>query len=242
MNKFLIRAVFLLSLTTVLLFNSFSVFAAGDEEPTVTPEPEVQEEESDIPVYGGVPVYGGGIISPREGEVIVEKKVLNPATGVFVDHLGPTDPKYKPLDIIAFQIRVQNSAEEELAEINLVDTLPDFVDFSSGPGEYDEKNRQLNFKVENLVGGASEVFEIKVRASHQSTFPEEESVLCPVNVIEATVEDKTDRDESQFCIEKEVAELEPQETPEAGPFNWLLLIPGLLGSMSVGSFLRRKTK
>lgn len=254
MKKILYGAVFFLALTLALslsLVQPVSLYAAGDEVPTPTPTPLVEEEVADevenkggmplyggVPVYNGVPVYGGGIISPREGDVLIEKKVLNPASGIYVDHLSPTDPMYHPLDIISFQIRVQNSGEEELSEIVLTDTLPDYLDYMSGPGEYDEENRQVNFTVDNIVGGASEVFEIKARISHQSTLSEDKNVVCPVNVVEAVAGERTDRDESQFCIEKE--QVPPPAIPESGPAGWMITIPGLFTSLFAGFYLKRK--
>src|SRR3989344_8511326 len=144
MKNLLDRAVFFLVLTLISVSLSLSLtsqsYAAGDEKQTPTPTPKGELEEQTkggVPVYGGEPVYGGGVITPKEGEILVDKMVKNPATGTFVDHLGPTDPKYRPLQIISFQIKVNNPSDETLDVVEVVDTLPDFVDFISGPDNYD---------------------------------------------------------------------------------------------------------
>ena len=160
MNNLLNRAVFyfvLILLTLALtLSRPVNSYAAGDEEePTPTPEEEVEEI---VETKGGEPVYGGGVISPREGDILLEKTVKNPASGVFVDHLGPTDPRYRPLQIITFLVKVQNPGEETMDSIDVVDTLPEFVDFMSGPGSYDADNRQISWTVNNLDGGNSKLF------------------------------------------------------------------------------------
>ena len=244
-------AIIIITLVLSLTFSG-SILAAGDEEPAPTVEPtavpeeeagqEEQPEESKggisvngSPQYGGEPVYGGGVISPREGDFLVDKAVKNPATDEFVDHLGPTDPKYRPLDIVVFQIKVNNPGTQDIAAIEAVDSLPEFIDFMTGPGEFDPDSRKLTFTVEGLSAGETKEFEIKARVSHESLLPEEKSVLCPVNVVDASFADKTDHDESQFCLEKEM--VIPQ-VPEAGTPG--LILP-LLGSVfSAGLFLRKK--
>ena len=162
--------------------------------------------------------------------------VKNPATGTFVDHLGPTDPKYRPLDIVVFQIKVNNPGDEELNVVEVVDLLPDFLDFMTGPGNFNKESRKLTFKVEGLKNGETKNYEIKARISHQSTFPEEKNVVCPVNIVEAVFGDKTDRDESQFCIEKEMI---APEVPEAGAESIILAL--LSGVLPAGLYLRKKS-
>ncbi|OGG18921.1 hypothetical protein A3D78_05695 [Candidatus Gottesmanbacteria bacterium RIFCSPHIGHO2_02_FULL_39_14] len=243
MKNLLDRAVFFLVLTLISVSLSLSLtsqsYAAGDEKPTPTPTPKEELEEQTkggVPVYGGEPVYGGGVISPREGDILLEKMVKNPASGIFVDHLGPTDPRYRPLQIITFQVRVQNPGEETLENIAVVDSLPDFLDFMSGPGTYDADNRQLSWTVKNLDGGNSELFEIKARVSHESILPEDKEVICPVNVVEANAPDRSDRDESQFCIEKKI---EIPQVPSAGPSLWLITSLSITSSLIGGLIIRR---
>lgn len=239
MNKMLNRAVFFLALILISIALTGKVHAAGSAEPTTTPSQETKGGISiygGAPIYGGQPVYGGGVIVPKEGEIIVDKMVKNPSTGSFVDHLGPTDPKYRPLNIVTFQIKVNNPGDSTLDQVEVTDTLPDFADFMTGPGIYDQNSRKLRFFVKGLEGGETENFEIKARVSHQSSFPEDKSVVCPVNVVEARMGEKNDRDESQFCIEKEI---EVPQVPQAGAETAVL---ALLGSaLSTGLYLRKKT-
>ena len=243
MKKSLLRAGFFLAFITVLLGFPFSISAAGDQQPSPTPEEEkaVEETKGSVPIYGGAPygspVYGGGVIAPKEGEVIIDKMVKNPASGSFVDHLGPTDPKYRPTDIVYFQIKVQNPSDERLDVVEITDSLPDFVDFMTGPGNYDSETGKMTFKVEDLEPGDTRTFELKARVSHQATLPEEKNVICPVNLVEAVFGNKSDSDESQFCIEKE---MEVPQVPEAGADP--LMLSGLASALSLGFWLRKKSQ
>lgn len=191
-----------------------------------------------VPIYGGEPVYGGGVITPREGELLVDKTVRNPATGIFVDHLGPTDPKYRPQQVITFKIVVSNPSSETLEKVDVTDTLAEFVDFMSGPGKYDPESRKLTFPVENLGPDSSQEFELKGRTVHQAVLPADKDIVCPVNFVEAVAGDLSESDESQFCIEKEMPT--PPEVPSAGPEYWILSLVGFSGAALTGMFLRKK--
>ncbi|MBI4991259.1 DUF11 domain-containing protein [Candidatus Gottesmanbacteria bacterium] len=186
---------------------------------------------------GCVPVYGGGVQCPRVGQVLIDKTVRNPSTGIFVDNLGPSDPKYRPQWIITFRVTVKNSGDQTLDKVTVVDKLPQYIDFMSGPGTYDSKGRTLTWDVNSLAGGASQVFEIKGKVVHPAVLPAEKSVVCPVNVADAKSNSQTDHDESQFCIQKEL--VVPQ-VPTAGPEHWLLSIAGLSTAGIIGLYLRKK--
>lgn len=192
---------------------------------------------------GCVPVYGGGVQCPRPGQVLVEKKVQSPSTGIYVDNLGPSDPKYRPQQLITFQIIVQNSGEQTLNSINVKDTLPQYVDFMSGPGNYDSKSKTVSWTVSNLMGGSSEVFYLKGRIVHPTLLPDL-NIICPtqanpqpVNMVDAEVIGQKDHDESRFCIQKEII---VPVVPKAGPEHWLLTLAGFSILFPTGLILRKK--
>lgn len=216
MNKIL-KAVFFLAISAgVTLLASKNVLADGD----------------------CVPVYGGGVQCPRVGQVLIDKTVRNPSTGVFVDNLGLSDPKYRPASFVTFRLTVKNSGDQALEKVIVVDKIPQFVDFMTGPGTYDAKNKTLTFEVKNLDGGSSQVFEITGRVVHQAVLPEAKNVVCITNVVDAKADSQTDRDESQFCIEKR---MEVPTVPKAGPEDWLLILTGLSTVLTSGLYLRRKS-
>lgn len=190
--------------------------------------------------YGGggcVPVYGGGVQCPRVGQVLVDKKVRNPATGIFVDNLGLSDPKYLPQQVITFQIIVKNSGNDTISGVNVTDNIPQFIDFMSGPGSYDSKARIISFTVSNLEGGNSQTFEVKGRVVHSAVLPTEKSIICPVNVIDASTNSQKDHDESQFCIEKQIV---VPTVPKAGPEHWIVSLGGLSIVFGFGVYFRKK--
>ena len=187
---------------------------------------------------GCVPVYGGGVQCPRAGQVLINKTVRNPSTGVFVDNLGLNDPKYRPLQTVIFHITVQNSGDQNLDTVKVADKIPQFLDFMSGPGSYDPSSRVLTFTASNLVGGTSQTFEVKGRVVAASVLPPEKSVVCPVNIADAVSGSQSDHDESQFCIEKQLV---VPAVPKAGPEHWLATL-GIFGSALIaGLYLRKRS-
>jgi uncharacterized repeat protein (TIGR01451 family) len=204
-------------------------------------------------IYGGgagcTPIYGGGVQCPRSGEVLIDKLVLNPATGIFVDNLGPNDPKYRPLMTATFRIIVRNPADQTLDSIVVTDTLPSYVDFMSGPmgSTYNSASRILTWTVTGLAGGSSQIFDVKVHIASEAVLPADLTVICPTNVspqpinaVDARSSDgKTDRDTSSFCIEKTP---KMAVTPKAGPEHWLLSLLSLGATLKTGLILRRKGK
>lgn len=187
---------------------------------------------------GCVPVYGGGVQCPRVGQVLIDKTVRNPSTGLFVDNLGPSDPKYHPQWTVTFRLVIKNSGDQTLDRVTVTDKLPDFVDFMSGPGNYDSNSKTLTFDVFNLTGGSAQTFEIKARVVHAAVLPADKNVVCVLNNVEAQTSSQKDADTSQFCIEKEMI---VPSVPSAGPEHWILSFAGLSTALTIGLYLRKRT-
>lgn len=227
MRNFAKTLVLIFFLFVTYLTNSSVVLADG-VIPTVTPG-----------VGNCIPVYGGGVQCPRVGQVLINKTVRNPSTGIFVDNLGPADPKYRPEWLVNFKITVQNTGDQMLNDVKVTDKLPDFVDFTSGPGTFDSNSETLTFDVLNLAGGTSQTFDVVVRTVHAAVLPVNQSVVCPVNTVDAVVTDtnQTDHDTSQFCIEKQV---NVPAVPSAGPREWAVTFAGFASALTAGLYLRKK--
>lgn len=218
MNK---KILSLFAVTSLFVLSATSVYAGGTDQ---------------YGAGGCTPVYGGGSNCPRPGQVLIDKTVLNPATNIFVDNLGPNDPKYKPEQVVTFRLTVKNPGDETIGHINVSDKLPDFIDYMSGPGSYDSKTRTINFSIDNLAGGDSQNYEIKARTVHVVALPKDKNIICPVNVVDAVSDNQKDHDESQFCIEKTS---EVKKVPSAGAE--MLVIPALTTALGMGVYLKKKT-
>lgn len=248
MKQPIFNIIIVLALALSSLPFAVSVNAAGAEEVTPTQPPSTTK--GGVPIYGapvyGEPVYGGGVIVER-GAVLVDKKVQNPATGEFVDHLSVTDPKYRPKEIIIFKLKVSNPSDTTLSQVVVKDTFPKLngqvaVDFMEGPGIYDTSSNTLNFTVADLSPNTSQEFTVKGRVVHPALLVKDKNIICPDpgNVVEAHADKLYDRDEAKFCIVREF-EKEVPEVPEAGPAEWFISLAGLATAFVAGQFLRKKS-
>lgn len=249
MKKMLQKAVFFGLITSFgLSFFKSSAYAAGGYlSPTPTP---TVTAGGTTTTYGGqapcIPVYGGGVECPRPGQVMIEKRVRNPATGFFVNNLGPNDPKYRPQTVVSFQVTVRNPGDTIIDRVTVTDTLPAYLDFMNGPGSYDGNTNKLTWDVTNLGAGETQSFTIQGRVSHPAKLPEQQNVICPtnenpqpINIVDAAASNgQTDHAESRYCIEREMV---VPTVPKAGPENWFLSLSGLLSSLGIGIKLRKKS-
>lgn len=197
------------------------------------------------------PIYGGGLTCIGQGELTINKMVQNPQTGGLVDNLTVSDPRFSPDSSITFQIAVANPGNETLSEVTITDTFPTYVNFVSGPGNFDNASRKLTFRVNNLKPSETRTFTIVGKVAGAGSLPQNQAMTCDVNQSHAQANNgKTSADNSQFCIEKQVQVTKgglpvlpvPQkqfQTPPTGPE--MLPLIGLIPAGLGGFYLRRKT-
>lgn len=231
------RKILFFSITSIVIFfaSSTTVFAAGAYGGDT---------------YGGggcVPVYGGGTSCPPEGEY-VDKTVKNPATGAYVDALGPEHPvntRYQPGDEVSFRIQVKNSSNQAINHLDVIDTLPLYTTFVSGPGAFNAGSRTVNYTIDSLAAGAVNEQFLTVRVVPANDLAKDKTLLCGregvKNVVTMTEEGRaTKYDEAPFCIAKPLPAITATKVPAAGVEVFVL--PGLLSLLGGGLYLGRKAR
>lgn len=151
------------------------------------------------------PIYGGGQTCVTIGNAVINKKIFNPSTSVFVDNLGVNDPKYQPDYIVNFKLEVTNNGNTNIARVDVKDIFPQYVEWLSGPGNFDQKTKTLTFTMENLAPNETRVFLVIGKVVAINQFPNNQNLICVVNqAVATTVEGAISQDNSQFCIERKV--------------------------------------
>jgi uncharacterized repeat protein (TIGR01451 family) len=179
--------------------------------------------------------YGG---NENPGQIMVDKLVRDPATGNYVDNLGLQNYKYYADNTVFFSIEVQNTGGTTLTQTTVIDTLPVYVQYVGG-GNYDTKNRQVKWTLNNLLPSEKRTLSLQVKVNSYSDLPSEKTVLCPVNVVYVeALAGGTDTDRTQFCIEKKI--MVSKEVPKAGAPLGLLMGLGSLTTLIGGFKLKRK--
>lgn len=201
------------------------------------------------------PIYGGGETCTTSENIQLNKTVLNPQTNKFVDSLNINDANYQPGNTITFKITVANTGKSKISKINVTDIFPQYVNFISGSGNFDDNTKTLNFEVQDLEAGKSKDFTVVGRVFGASQLPtDQKNTICVVNQAIATNSDdesQKNQDNVKICIEKtastsgfpafsttdEASEI--TTTPATGPemFGLISLIP----TGFAGWFLRKKS-
>lgn len=197
------------------------------------------------------PIYGGGQTCVTIGSAVVNKKILNPSTNVFVDNLGINDPRYSPGFIVNFRLEVTNTGNATINKVDVKDIFPQYIDFNSGPGNFDPITKTLTFSLDNLAPNETRIFIVIGRVITSTQLPTS-GIVCVVNQVIATAsEGAISQDNSQFCIERKIATttkggfpiLSPvpvTTTPSTGPESLALF--AMIPTGIAGWFLRKKSE
>jgi len=201
-------------------------------------------------VFAGecTPIYGGGVSCPKRGEIIIDKQIANPDSGVFVDNLTEFDAKFDPEEEITFRLFLRNTGNESINEIEVKDIFPDFTTFISGPGEFkreETKNGTLTFKVFNLAAGESREYWIRAKAFPAKDLPE--NTICKiVNRAQAKADDRFNEDLAQFCIARQPVTKGGvpvvKEVPKTGAAEMALLGVSFSALTGIGLKLRKNAE
>lgn len=196
------------------------------------------------------PIYGGGQTCVTTGNISINKTVLNPQTNQFVDNLSINDPRHQPGFITTFKIAVTNTDDANISRIKVNDVFPQYITFSSGPGNFDNNTKTLTFEIDNLKSNETRAFTILGKIVDSSLIPiNQGSVVCVVNQATATNLDnnsQVSQDNAQLCIEKIASSGFPvipatniTITPSTGPEAWGLI--SLIPTGLAGWFLRKRS-
>lgn len=172
-------------------------------------------------------------------QININKTVKNPQNGQFVDNLNLPDPHFLPEQDVVFRIEVKNLTGSQLKNITVKDRLPDFVDFVSGPGNFDKNAKTLTFIIDKLEANESKAFEIKVKVSQEKFLPNNQ-VTCVTNLTVAQIDQNVIQDSAAFCFEKQVLGV-VKELPVTGPRETVALIAASTIIFSIGLFLLKRS-
>lgn len=208
------------------------------------------------------PIYGGGQTCITSTNIAINKTVQCPSlqkdtrclqNGQFVNNLSINDPRFVANQDVTFQIVVTNTGSTNLDKVVVKDIFPQFINFVSGPGNFDQNSKTLTFELNNLAAGESRPSTIVGRVSTDKELVIGNGVSCVVNQATAQIvsNGQMSQDNSQLCIQKGAAPTTKgglpvlpaptmTTTPPTGPE--MAVLPLLSGSGILGYFLRRKSK
>lgn len=199
------------------------------------------------------PIYGGGESCLPQTNLTVDKKVLYPQSNNFVDNLKSTDSKYKSGEIINFELTITNKSRETLKKVEVIDKLPTYITYTSGPGNFDKKTKTLKFEFYDLRKNESRKFMVV------GTISDIAKPVCSLNYVSVRSGSFRAEDNTRFCLETPIKDDTGQTTtpvtkggqpvmqapkgitqsPATGPE--LLGVFGLIPVLLSGILIRKKT-
>jgi uncharacterized repeat protein (TIGR01451 family) len=168
-------------------------------------------------------------------QLIVDKQITTSENINWQDNLPATQEVLREGDLVKFKITIKNSGDKDLINIEVIDSLPEYLTPVFNPGEYDQENNKIKWKIEKLNAGDQKTFEIRahIDSSNQELI---EGTQCLINKVEAVAETgESDQDTSSFCITT------PQVLPEAGSgVSEILVGTGFAAMIGLAGVILRK--
>jgi uncharacterized repeat protein (TIGR01451 family) len=142
-------------------------------------------------------------------ELVVNKLVQNPLTGLFVDNLGSTDPNFSPNAVVTYRLVVKNASTVTIEHPIVQDTLPQYLTFKEATDETGAKlsadvnssTRVITFRFDKMTAGQTKTIDLRATVAARSTFPKDNARFCVTNTV--TVDSDTtgsDDDRADMCI------------------------------------------
>lgn len=207
------------------------------------------------PAMAGTGSYGSGTTNPGNPygqygsatpaqSIIVDKKVGYGSTtkgGVpqYVDNFSPSDARFAPGQKVYFQVKVKNTSNVKLTNVQVKDIVPAYVMPVEGPGTFDANSRTISYTIAELNPGQEDVKYFLMQVIAQEQLPADKGLMCLTNRAEAQAGAMNDNDTAQFCIEKVVTGV--QKVPATGPAFGLALVGLQFAGVGAGLYLRKKT-
>lgn len=192
--------------------------------------------------YGQYGQYG----QPKPSKsILIDKFVGKPIntkggaqTRDFVDNLSPSDPRFQPSQEVVFRLIVRNTSDVKLTNVEVKDTLPQYVEAVEGPGNFNKTSKTIAFNAGDFAPNEEKTYFLTVKFVSQDKLPADRSIVCVVNRAHASANGVSDEDTAQFCVEKQVKEA--KQVPAAGPEAGIILLAFNVATLGAGLWLRRK--
>lgn len=177
-------------------------------------------------------MYGNGEPSLQ---ITVDKEVKPESWSGWHDNLSLDEYAFYADDKVDFKAIVKNTGEDDLNNIKVVDYLPDYVNFVSGPEGASQDGREIKWTIDHLNPGEEKEFTLRVQVVNRDEL-DGRSGFCVTNRVKATAESgQWDEDTADFCLEEKVL---GAQLPEAGA-NLALGMAAALTAIGAGLLTRK---
>lgn len=175
-------------------------------------------------------------------QLIVDKQLKAVDLDNWQDNIPASQLVLEEGDMLEFRIKIKNSGDKELKNIDAHDFLPAHLELVFHPGDFDQNNNQVNWNIEKLEPGEEREFKFRthVKKGDQEVV---DGTLCLINKADAKAESEEpaspsqggfDQDTASFCI------VAPKKLPLAGSgTNNLAVGTGIAGMFALAGIVLR---
>ncbi len=174
------------------------------------------------------------------GNLFLDKKVKNPQTGELVESLSANDATFIPGQEVSFRIEVKNTSSGDLNNIQVQDKFPDFLEYVSGPANFDQSTRTITWNIDKLKQGEFKLFDIKGKIVEGKGFPNS-GMSCLTNHSQAKTDQQIAQDTAVFCVQTKVLPA-TTELPKTGPKETALLMTVSLWALLMAGYFYKQQK
>ncbi len=182
--------------------------------------------------------------------ILIDKQVAKPSdekgggnSQDYADNLSPSDPRFVPDQHVFFKLIVKNTSDTELTDVEVTDSVPDFLVPVAHPGNFDSDSREITFNAGDFAIDEEKTYILEMKFVGDGDLPDDHSITCVVNEARAKSDDVEDEDTAQACVEKQVDEESTIETiPSTGPELMGLVVAAEMATLGAGIYLNRKTR
>lgn len=164
--------------------------------------------------------------------------ITDPVNANYIDNLSPSDPRFKPEQMVYFKAKVKNTSNTTLYSVTVKDYVPSYIEPLVGPGTYDSGSRTISFNAGDFAPSEEKVYYFKMQVVSINNLPSNQGLFCIINKAQAYNDKASDDDSAQLCIEKQVIGV--TNVPSSGPEMGVLLLGLNIAGIGIGLALKRK--
>lgn len=172
--------------------------------------------------------------SSTEGKTIsVDKKVrymeTSTSSSTFFDNIDKSQRVFQAGNLIEFSIRIENTGDKELTQIQAEDVLPKYLDLIFYPGTYNNNSNTLHWKIDSLKPAESKTYYVRAKIASVASSSAETKLT---NWVEVQANGVNDGDNASYFVGKSTI-------PNTGD-NTLIIKTAAVLAIIAGAFALRK--
>ena len=161
--------------------------------------------------------------------ISVDKKVRALPDTKFFDNIDKSQKVFHSGDLIEFSIRIENTGDQDLTQIQAEDVMPKYLELIFNPGTYNKNSNTISWKIDTLKPAESKTYLIRAKIAQIASDSAETKLT---NLVEVQANGVNNKDTSSYFIDK-------GSIPKTGDNTLVIKTAAVLAAIA-GAFALRK--